>query len=1196
MHIKRLTACALAALLAISPLNLPSVSADPVQDSNLVLYSSFDDETANDASGAGNNGTITKDSQYGTVEFVEGVNGGKAIRIVNDSNHRKKNLAANFVDYGSNLKFGTSDFSVSLWYKTDAEGVSPGDTANDDHGGNDVSIFGNKDYDSGTNRGLTLGNFSANTPADVRVNFVAKQGTRVEINKVYVCDDTWHHLAATFDRDGSMSVYVDGALYGSKDISTYKDLSIDVDGQNFVLGADGVHTYGTPGATVDELRMYRSALTPDQVTELYDLDKPSVSKDLTTLHVTFDNGTAEDSSSHQTNGTIVGAVEFVDGVKGKAVKISNDASHRKGNTAEQYITFGKQPGVTFGSSDFTLAFWHKSIGHGASDSAILGNKDYASGSNVGLAVGNYHAPNVNSIDDLRMNISGKKGSRIELKNISGNNDNWHYIVTSFDRDGYMTVYMDGRKIGAVDMSGQAGTSVDDGEFVLGADGHFTYGADGCLLDEVRIIKKALTESECSNLYRSEALSLKLNEMEQMISIAGTEEYSQENINAFKASLERIKGQAANADEDTAAALCAELENAYALLQDSAKKPLLTFDVLADVHLRDSDSSRAAKFTAGLKDIAANHADSDALVTLGDNISFGSDNNSRTQYFDLIEQYAGQIPNKLIALGNHDVRKNDSSSSTGFSSNYAVAYEAYMRDNKKYRDDPDSDKVYFDKWINGYHFIVLNTEDGLKDCIDMSEEQLVWFEQKLGEGENGAAGTADPEKPVFVAVHQALNDTHPRANAYGGFTKEEELMNRVREILSGYPQAVVMSGHIHNGFGIATTMDKTYGTMIDCPSFNESENGITESGTGYQVNVYADRIHFRARNYVTATWMPEFDLILSVPSLPSVTAEAGDKVETDYTAESWGTFSGFLSNAKALLNSANESARLEVFAAAQKLKTAMAGLKVDMSELQTVYDKYAGELKEDYTPESWIEFEAAKEAAETVLKNEGGTVTPKDVADAAAALEEAAKKLIKAEQPTEPESSTEATEPSEPESSTEATEPSEPESSTEATEPSEPESSTEATEPSEPEISTEATEPSEPESSTEATEPSETETSPDVTKPTEPETSPDVTTPTETEISTDATTPAETESSSDAEEPGETESSSDAEEPGETESSTEETEPGEIPSSTVESTPGTGDSTNMSWLILVTVIALATVAGSATAMEIAGRKRKQNRNQ
>lgn len=86
---------------------------------------------------------------------------------------------------------------------------------------------------------------------------------------------------------------------------------------------------------------------------------------------------------------------------------------------------------------------------------------------------------------------------------------------------------------------------------------------------------------------------------------------------------------------------------------------------------------------------------------------------------------------------------------------------------------------------------------------------------------------------------------------------------MKEILSNYPQAIVLSGHIHNGFGVATTMDRAYGTLIDIPSYNETEYGVTDNGTGYQVDVYADRVHFRARNYMTSTWLPQYDVILGL---------------------------------------------------------------------------------------------------------------------------------------------------------------------------------------------------------------------------------------------------------------------------------------------------------------------------------------------
>ncbi len=457
-------------------------------------------------------------------------------------------------------------------------------------------------------------------------------------------------------------------------------------------------------------------------------------------------------------------------------------------------------------------------------------------------------------------------------------------------------------------------------------------------------------------------------------------------------LESVKSQAGT-DIEANAALCAQLNEAWDALQIQTNEPLLTFDLVSDVHLRDDDSSRASNFIKGLQDIAENHPESDAFVSVGDNISFGSDNNSRGQYFDLIEEYIPSVPNKIMVLGNHDVRKNDSSSSNGFSSNYDVAYEAYMEDNAVYRDDPESDKIYFDKWVNGYHFIALNTEEGLKDMISMSDEQLTWLEEKLSEGldesGNRIPGGADPEKPVFVVVHQALNDTHQRANDYGGFGEQDA---QVKEILSRHPQAVVLSGHIHNGLGVATIMDREYGTLVDVPSYNENQFGVTDDGTGYQVDVYADRIHFRARNYMTGTWLPQYDVILAAPSLAAVTAEASDLADSSdgsgYTSESWDAFTAALSSAENLMGLNNEGMRLEAFEAAVGLDTALGGLtaNVDKAALQTLYEELSTKAEADYTPSSWAAFKDALDKAKEVL--DSADASQDDVDNAVTALEAA----------------------------------------------------------------------------------------------------------------------------------------------------------------------------------------------------------------
>lgn len=62
------------------------------------------------------------------------------------------------------------------------------------------------------------------------------------------------------------------------------------------------------------------------------------------------------------------------------------------------------------------------------------------------------------------------------------------------------------------------------------------------------------------------------------------------------------------------------------------------------------------------------------------------------------------------------------------------------------------KVYYDRMINGYHYIFLGSEkQGLR--ADLSEAQLKWFDELLAKDT-----AANPEKPVFVMLHQSLYNT------------------------------------------------------------------------------------------------------------------------------------------------------------------------------------------------------------------------------------------------------------------------------------------------------------------------------------------------------------------------------------------------------------------------------------------------------
>lgn len=86
-----------------------------------VMKVTFDDGSAKDVTGRGNNGTV-----YGSPEFVNGKSG-KAVHIVNDSDIAGQNKKAEqYISFGhpDDLKFGTEDFSIAFWYRSDRSDAS----------------------------------------------------------------------------------------------------------------------------------------------------------------------------------------------------------------------------------------------------------------------------------------------------------------------------------------------------------------------------------------------------------------------------------------------------------------------------------------------------------------------------------------------------------------------------------------------------------------------------------------------------------------------------------------------------------------------------------------------------------------------------------------------------------------------------------------------------------------------------------------------------------------------------------------------------------------------------------------------------------------------------------------------------------------------------------------------------------------
>ncbi len=319
-------------------------------------------------------------------------------------------------------------------------------------------------------------------------------------------------------------------------------------------------------------------------------------------------------------------------------------------------------------------------------------------------------------------------------------------------------------------------------------------------------------------------------------------------------------------------------------------PLFSFHILSDVHV-DGTPEISRLYQSALLDMARLDPEGKApLVVAGDLTGRGEQSQSE-EFFRLTYENAPTCDeNLLLLLGNHDARGPKTETWNRVPGRPCPGWEEirarYLSLNGRCL-PPESERcgLSFKRIIGGYTFLMLNTELGLKDAPYFGPEQLAWLEDCMR-----SCWEAEPEKPVFLVCHQALNNTHWRSNvldAFDGLSNEmgtgpagrpQEYCwhadEAFKQILGRYPCGVFLSGHIHNQFGMAELQLRPYGAALDLPSFGQPELGCPDKGTGYEAEIWPDKVLFRARNFAAGRWMPQYDLTLPLPALPVVLKRTG----------------------------------------------------------------------------------------------------------------------------------------------------------------------------------------------------------------------------------------------------------------------------------------------------------------------------------
>ncbi len=436
----------------------------------------------------------------------------------------------NYVTLGApaDLNFGTStDFTVSFWTKYSVRLSDP-------------AFIGNKDWDSGSNQGWVLAASGNGIKWNMgyRPGFRPNEGTAVRADSASALgplqDNNWHHVLASFNRDGVAITYVDGVQVDTVDLSTKVGQNIntptqDRDGNPVTyrvnIGEDGTGVYndvatGSPGfgdAKMDDLGIWRRALSADEAKAIYragldglDLSQaqaaPPVGQDLV-AYLGFENNLT-DGSGRNNNGTAVGTVPFVAGRVGQGVKVVTAGS------SFNYVTLGRPADLDFGTTtSFTIAFWAK-LNSWTDDPSFVSNKDWDSGSSVGYVLA------TDGDGRIQWNIAGQPngtttGNRRDYDSPGGifSDLAWHHVIVAFKRlpgAGIATTYVDGVLINTTQYAGADNNvnTVVGRATNIGQDGVGAYPpALDATMDEVMIWRRALSGAEAAGVYSAGVIGL-----------------------------------------------------------------------------------------------------------------------------------------------------------------------------------------------------------------------------------------------------------------------------------------------------------------------------------------------------------------------------------------------------------------------------------------------------------------------------------------------------------------------------------------------------------------------------------------------------------------------------------------------------------------------------------------------------------------
>ncbi len=280
-------------------------------------------------------------------------------------------------------------------------------------------------------------------------------------------------------------------------------------------------------------------------------------------------------------------------------------------------------------------------------------------------------------------------------------------------------------------------------------------------------------------------------------------------------------------------------------------------VMSDIHINDdANHTYNRNFAAALREIKELSPDTLGVFINGDIANLGHASNY-TAYQRILKS-AGKGLHVYAAIGNHD-----------FYSGTPAHGGPVMTDAEKIAQflkgtNNDSETVYFDRWIDGTHFVFLGSEAHVSSNAQLSDTQLNWLKDTLEKDK--AEG-----RPVFLFLHEGIMDTVAGTMEYQGWHGVEQ-GQELKAIIDAHPEVILFSGHSHWVLESPVTIlpgngkAATHVSTASCAYLWDDNANITNVGIdgsqGWYIYLYDDSIVLRGRNFTTGEWISSAQFVIN----------------------------------------------------------------------------------------------------------------------------------------------------------------------------------------------------------------------------------------------------------------------------------------------------------------------------------------------